>query len=153
MLVVGSPKDEKEGFLGMSVKRADTFSTKKGNPRSYHQLHEQFLKTKIKDEKKSTHHLLCQVEFLSTSLARSAKNAAVVFKSKFGGTCTQFKVLSASNEKLTAHDIAQGYHTFEYAVSIEKIEYEKICDHMYFAHLNDIKQSWNLESIKKTLFR
>lgn len=84
-----------------------------------------FIGNVIKEVKKSSHHPECRVEFSGTALARSQKNAAVVYKSKYGGTCKQVydthtKILIASPNTLTASDVAKGFKPFEYASSALK---------------------------------
>lgn len=79
----------------------------------------------IKEVKKSTHHPQCRVEFLGTALARSQKNAAIVFRSQYGGTCKQVydkhtKVLVSSSDCVTAYDIAHGFQPFQQANSALK---------------------------------
>lgn len=79
----------------------------------------------IKDVKKSTHHPQCRVEYSGTALARSQKNVAVVFKSKYGGSSknvydSHLKMLNISSDCLTAADVSRGFGTFEYATSALK---------------------------------
>lgn len=77
--------------------------------------------------KKETHHELCRVEKLPESFARSIKNEAVQFKSRYGGTSKQVydshvKILTSNEKKIaiSAEDIASGYKTFEKAKSALK---------------------------------
>lgn len=81
----------------------------------------------IKEIKKLTHHKDCVVEYAGTAFARTVKNEAVVFKSKYGGSSKQVydthsNILSISAEKhnLTARDVAVGFKTFEHAQSALK---------------------------------
>lgn len=72
-----------------------------------------FIGSKIKDILKLSHHVQCRVEFSGEALARSQKNAAVVFKSKYGGTSKQAydkhtQILQTSGNNLTATDVAHG---------------------------------------------
>lgn len=81
----------------------------------------------IHEIKKCSHHSDCRVEFAGTALARSMKNSAVVYKSKYGGSSKQVydshsKILTVSgkNQNLTVKDFANGFATFEYAGSALK---------------------------------
>lgn len=81
----------------------------------------------IKEIKKSSHHPKCCVEYYGTAVARTAKNEAVVFKSKYGGTSksvydthSKILVISSKGNKVTAEDVAYGYKTFEHAKSALK---------------------------------
>lgn len=80
---------------------------------------------KLKEVKKPTHHSQCRVEFNGTALARSYKNDAVVHKSQFGGSSkevydTYTRIVTATNKKVTAYDLAVGFGTYEYASSALK---------------------------------
>lgn len=76
---------------------------------------------KIHEIKNESHHAECSVEYYGTAVTRSAKNEAVVFKSKYGGSSksvydTHSKVLLASHKQnITAADVAIGFKTFERA--------------------------------------
>lgn len=102
-----SDKDRKTGF----VTDAPAAVTMNGN--------------EIKTISKASHHSQCRVEFNGTAMARSQKNLAVVHKSRYGGTSkhsydTHTRILTASNNNMTAFDIAQGFGTFQYASSALK---------------------------------
>lgn len=77
---------------------------------------------RIQEVKKASHHAECFLEYYGTAVARTTKNQAVVFKSKYGGSSkavydTHSKILFASNKKhnVTAADMASGFKTFERA--------------------------------------
>lgn len=79
----------------------------------------------LKNIIKSTHHPECRLEFFGTAMARSQKNAAVVYKSVYGGTSKQAydkhtNILQVSGNLLTALDLANGFRPFEYASSALK---------------------------------
>lgn len=76
---------------------------------------------RIQEIKKASHHAECSVEYYGTAFARTVKNEAVVFKSKYGGSSklvydTHSKILLTSNKQnITAADMASGFKTFERA--------------------------------------
>lgn len=81
----------------------------------------------IHEIKKSSHHSQCRVENYGTAIARTAKNEAVVFRSKYGGSSkdvydTHSKILVAgsSESNVTASDMASGFRTFDRAKSALK---------------------------------